>query len=448
MECYTISLDTPARRVFVSHARDPHRPETTRPDNCGYVPSNAAGAAPDKKAGVVAITLFDLRRRGKVGRVLLADVDGRRIAPARALMAEKIGREYVDMDMTLETWPKDETASFDLGAPAAAMDTLLPGDAVIVFTPDPTHFSLASAAMSRGLHVLVAKPVVKILSEHLALEKLARERSVIAAVEYHNRWDPIYSDARERARKLGPFSFFSAMMTQRRVQLDTFASWAGKSSDISYYLNSHHIDILSWMVEGRARPERVVAAASSGVADAQLGRPCEDTITLMTTFRNADGSSGHANTTASWVAPTADCHTQQGFHYMGHGGEIRADQAHRGYQFSADAAAGGTGALASLNPLYMRYVPDSRGYFAGQIGYGYKSIEAFVDAAAAVSMGVPLATAQAGLATVETTLKTTAILEAGRRSLDAGGKAVKIIYADSSGDVDVDAHPVGFEIIS
>ena len=220
-------------------------------------------------------------------------------------------------------------------------------------------------------------------------------------------------------------------MTQRRAQLDTFAGWAGKSSDISYYLNSHHVDVLAWIVDGLARPESVSAVASTGVADAHLGRPCEDTITLLVTYRNAGGAAGHAVLTASWVAPTADCHTQQSFHYMGARGEIRADQAHRGYNLSADVGAGGgTGALAALNPLYMRYVPDARGFFAGQTGYGYRSIEAFIDAAADMRAGVPLADAAAGLAdaTAGQALKVTAVLEAGRRSLDAGGRAVRILY--------------------
>jgi D-galacturonate reductase len=62
--------------------------------NCGYVPSNTKGAAPDKKAGVTAIVLFDLRRRGKLGRVLLADAIGTRLPGARATMKEKIGDIY------------------------------------------------------------------------------------------------------------------------------------------------------------------------------------------------------------------------------------------------------------------------------------------------------------------------------------------------------------------
>jgi D-galacturonate reductase len=67
---------------------------------------------------------------------------------------------------------------------------------------------------------------------------------------------------RDRIRhQLGPFSFFQSTMTQPKAQLDTFRGWAGKSSDISYYLNSHHMDIHAWSVGRTARPERVVAMA-------------------------------------------------------------------------------------------------------------------------------------------------------------------------------------------
>ena len=58
---------------------------------------------------------------------------------------------------------------------------------------------------------------------------------------------------------------------------------------------------------------------------------------------------GTAVYTASWVTPRADAHTQQHFHYMGASGEVRVDQAHRGYTQATDQ-----GGFASLNPLYMR----------------------------------------------------------------------------------------------
>jgi D-galacturonate reductase len=416
--------------------------------NTGYVPT-AAGAAADKRAGVTALVLFDLRRRGRVGRILLCDALGTRLPAARACMQEKIGDVYKGMDLTLECFPADDVA-WDDQAHIKAMDTMRKGDSVIVFTPDPTHGPIAAAAIARGLHVLVAKPLVKTVAEHLDLTRRAKEAGVILATEYHKRFDAIYNDARERMRGLGPFSYFYSHMTQRREQLDTFKAWAGKSSDISFYLNSHHIDVHAWAMQGRSRPVRVVSAASFGVANARLEREgVEDTISLLVTWENvgADGgagTTGHAVYMASWAAPTADCHTQQGFHYMAHKGEMRVDQAHRGYSLSADSGAGGgTGALATLNPLYMRYTPDSAGFFAGQTGYGYRSIEVFVETAACVARGEMTAAdvdAAGVLATATSTYAVTAILEAGRRSLDAGGKPVDIAYESADSFV-----PSGFK---
>lgn len=98
-----------------------------------------------------------------------------------------------------------------------------------------------------------------------------------------------------------------------------------------------------------------MAASSSGFANSRLGRSgVEDTISLMVLWENSDGSTGHATYMSSWIAPKGDCHTQQYFHYVGHEGEMRVDQAHRGYTCSASEVGGGTGALASINPLYMR----------------------------------------------------------------------------------------------
>ncbi len=148
-------------------------------------------------------------------------------------------------------------------------------------------------------------------------------------------------------------------MAQPKVQLETFKAWAGLSSDINYYLNrwggisfqplvavvgtlaasiqpcslaatrmaaltiigsrprglalrtllppspnSHHIDIHNWMVGGGARPVTVTALAAAGVAEAKLGRPCEDTITLSVKWENDGGAGvGTAVYTASWIAP-------------------------------------------------------------------------------------------------------------------------------------------------
>ena len=107
---------------------------------------------------------------------------------------------------------------------------------------------------------------------------------------------------------------------------------------------------------------------------------------------------------------------------MGHTGEVTVDQAHRGYNVAND----GSG-FATVNPLFMKYEPTN-GKFSGQQGYGYRSFESFIDAVIDINAGeLTLRECdKMGLATIGTTIQTTAILEAGRRSLDANVRLFKL----------------------
>lgn len=68
----------------------------------------------------------------------------------------------------------------------------------------------------------------------------------------------------------------------------------------------------------------------------------------------------------------------------------------------------------------MRYAPDEEGNFGGQTGYGYVSFEKFIDAVTALNEGrVTLDQLDdRPLPTLKNTIATTAILHAGRVSLD------------------------------
>ncbi len=86
----------------------------------------------------------------------------------------------------------------------------------------------------------------------------------------------------------------------------------------------------------------------------------------------------------------------------------------------------------------MKYTPDDQGRFVGQNGYGYKSFEVWLRAchdmnAKQISLQDILEKKSAVpseyssfLATIQSTLNVTAILEAGRRSLDAGGVPINL----------------------
>ena len=334
-------------------------------------------------------------------------------------MEKNIKGAYNGLDVSFKSFPADDTVDAD--AYKTAIDALSPGDAITIFTPDTTHFPIALYAIERGIHVLITKPATKTLEDHyLLLEAAAKQKNVFVFVEHHKRFDPAYWDARAKAKTLGDFGYFYSYMSQPKSQLETFKAWAGRDSDISYYLNSHHIDIHASMVPDWV-PVRVVGSAAAGTAT-ELGcvAGTEDTITLTVDWAlRGSHKRGTAVYTASWTAPQkAGVHSNQYFHYMAGLGEIRANQAKRGYDVTSDVEGAGIG---WLNPFYMRYAPDEEGNFGGQTGYGYVSFEKFVDACNALNEGKVKDVEEfdkRGLPTLKNTVVTTAILEAGRRSLD------------------------------
>ncbi|CRJ83525.1 hypothetical protein D7B24_007848 [Verticillium nonalfalfae] len=385
----------------------------------GFVGGGASGS--DKKVGVIGLSLFDLRRRGKVNNLSMAGTNGTKFPAIREHLDKNISKVYNNLDISFDSYPANDVK--DAESYKVAIDALKPGDAITIFTPDTTHFPIALYAIERGIHVLVTKPAVKLLEHHQQLIKAAEEKGVYVFVEHHKRFDPAYSDARHKAQSLGDFNYFYSYMSQPKSQLETFKAWAGVDSDISYYLNSHHIDICDSMVTQQGYlPVKVSASASKGVAtDLGCDPATEDTISLIVQWARKDDPSKRATGvyTASWTAPQrAGVHSNQYFHYLAQNGEIRIDQAKRGYDVADDSL----GQLMWYNPFYMRYAPDEDGNFNGQTGYGYISIEKFVDGCRQVNSGAlkPEDLNKKGLPTLRNTIATTAILEAGRRSIDEG----------------------------
>src|SRR5215510_10436888 len=69
-------------------------------------------------------------------------------------------------------------------------------DFVCVATPDDRHFAAAKAAILAGKHVLIEKPSVLSLTELDELDRLAREKNVLAKVVYHKLLDPDHKKLR------------------------------------------------------------------------------------------------------------------------------------------------------------------------------------------------------------------------------------------------------------
>lgn len=354
------------------------------------------------------------------------------LTPPGEHLHKNITLAYNNLDTSFESFPADDAKDPD--AYKSAIDSLKPGDAITIFTPDTTHYPIALYAIECGVHVMITKPAVKLLEHHISLLEAAEKHGVYVYIEHHKRYDPAYADAKFRARKLGDFNYFYSYMSQPKFQLETFKAWAGIDSDISYYLNSHHVDICDSMVSQLGYiPVKVSASASKGTA-MSLGchESTEDTISLLVRWEKKDDPSKHATGvyTASWTAPQrAGVHSNQYFHYLAKEGEITINQAKRGYDVAEDAA----GQLVWYNPFYMRYAPDEDGNFNGQSGYGYVSMEKFVDGCRSINAGdlKPADLDAKGLPTLRNTIATTAILEAGRRSIDEN-REVRIEQKDGT----------------
>jgi D-galacturonate reductase len=279
----------------------------------------------------------------------MVGTSGQKFPAIREHLTKNITEHYNGLDTSFESFPANDQR--DPEAYKKAIDALSPGDAITIFTPDPTHYPIALYAIERKIHVMITKPAVKLLSEHQHLIEEAKKNNVFVYIEHHKRFDPAYADARDRAVRglLGEFNYFYSYMSQPKSQLETFKAWAGKDSDISYYLNSHHIDVNESMVPDY-RPTKVTASASAGIAtDLGCVSETEDTITLLVDWEKKDGSGRRATGvyTASWTAPQkAGVHSNQYFHFMASKGEVRINQAKRGYELADDEAG-----LFHLNPF-------------------------------------------------------------------------------------------------
>lgn len=381
----------------------------------------------DKGHGVVTLVLADLRKRGLIGtRIGLCGTTGGGWTVVREHLARNIGR-FKGLSADFETFPAD-TSEGNTEAYLAAMDHYVPGDIVAIYTSDSTHFTIASEAIRRGMHVIIAKPAFYQLSQHIQLAEAAKKGNILACVENHKRHDPVYADFKAKVDNLGDFSYFSAYMSQPDCQAKHYHSINGQATDVSLYLNSHHIDYHTWLMGGQAIPIRVTAHGSTGVLEKSYGIQTQDTITIVAQWQNKkNGVIGCGSYTASWIARPSDVFTQQRWFYLGSNGEASADQAHRGYSIIVDER------LKSPNPHYLNVAPSQADEFTGQAGYGYQIFEHFVKAVHSIRQGLSVAEDYVDtLPTLGSTMEVTAILDAGRQSLLRNGAPFRIHYGNDN----------------
>jgi len=108
-------------------------------------------------------------------------------------------------------------------------------DAVVVATPDKTHFEIAKQGLASGKHVFVEKPLALSLEETLELVQLAEAQGKILMAGHILVYHPAVQWMRERitAGVINPVSVLSTRMEFGIARADADLLWSSAVHDIS-----------------------------------------------------------------------------------------------------------------------------------------------------------------------------------------------------------------------
>ncbi len=125
-------------------------------------------------------------------------------------------------------------------------------DAVVIASPHTLHFEQVMAALDRGLHVLVEKPMVCRIDHGVTVVKKVRETGLVLTIGYHRHTDGTYRYVRREidAGRIGTIQAVSAFQCQEWKKA-TAGEWR-QAPDLSGggQLNdsgSHLVDVVLWM---------------------------------------------------------------------------------------------------------------------------------------------------------------------------------------------------------
>ena len=122
-------------------------------------------------------------------------------------------------------------------------DLLADSDAVIIVVPTSAHFKVASAAIERGKHVFIEKPITTTLEEADALLELARQKGIMVQIGHIERFNRAVRAALPYVNK------------PRFIDSERLAPFSPRGSDVAVVLDLmiHDIDLLLTLVGSGAK---------------------------------------------------------------------------------------------------------------------------------------------------------------------------------------------------
>lgn len=131
--------------------------------------------------------------------------------------------------------------------------------AVSVVLPDFLHGKAVMAALKAGKQVLVEKPLATTEAEAVAMVQAAEAAGLVLAVDFHNRWSPLFAGVRQAMEegRLGDLQLITYRLSDTLEVPTHMLSWAGQST-VAWFLSSHCLDTLLWLLGARAGQDRII----------------------------------------------------------------------------------------------------------------------------------------------------------------------------------------------
>ncbi len=283
-------------------------------------------------------------------------------------------------------------------------------DAVSIVTPDHLHREQTLAALERGLHVLVEKPLDVTVPGGEEMIRAANVRERLLQVDFHKRYDPWHLELKRKLDRgeLGALRYASCHMEdQIVVPRDWFAGWAQHSSPV-WFLGVHFFDLMRWLMS--SEPTRVFASGMRGKLTA-LGIDSYDAVQTLVQFAN--GASCTFDN--SWILPdNFEAIVNQGLRIVGTEGVVEVDTQDRGMRGCTSAEG-----MRTFNMGYVVEATDRRGQPEFR-GYGIESISDFVDNLLFLREGGTIEQLRGRVALGEDGLAATRMAVAAHRSVETG----------------------------
>ena len=175
-------------------------------------------------------------------------------------------------------------------------------DFVCVATPDDRHFAAAKAALEAGKHVLIEKPSVLSLAELDELDRIARDKKVLAKIVYHKLFDPDHKKLRtlvhdEVLQHVN--SGYCTLLEPKQISGSQFSEWiTGRNPGT--YVAVHYIKLIDFSFPGKLM--RVTCSGQRGIVGPSDG-PTWDSTQLRMIYEYESGREAAFDIHTSWVMP-------------------------------------------------------------------------------------------------------------------------------------------------